>query len=172
MAEVFEVDHFLAVAIQIIDNVVAVHDVDEVQVKLVPDGIDEGKQVLLLLHGAVLVALLINEPGDLGVGRGSANLLGADARGTDEIRPPMIVRLLFVFFPDHERRAADEEDVFAVRGRGGGRLAREEKTQENKKREQSFHRNGWEQYLCWDRTCCNSAIFSFRAHARARARNR
>jgi hypothetical protein len=52
----------------------------------------------------------------------------------------MIVRLELVFFPHHERWAADEQDVFAVYRSGRGGLANEEETQEKEKWEQSFHR--------------------------------
>src|SRR5436190_1960834 len=62
------------------------------------------------------------------------------SRGSDEVRPPMIVRLEFVFFPDHQGRAADEENVFAIYRRRRGRLAGEGNSQENEDQKQSFHR--------------------------------
>src|SRR4051794_39514281 len=145
MAEVLEVDNFQAVArlavVEVVDDIVALVDVNELQVELLANGIDEREQVLFFLDAAILVALAINKPGDLCVrSRGGPDLFGPNASGPDKICPPMIVRLEFVFLPHHQRGTADQNDVFAVGRGGGGRSVGGENRQENEEQEQSFHR--------------------------------
>ena len=96
----------------------------------------------LFLLGPILVARAINQPRDPGLGAGlGANLLGANARGPNEIRPPMIVRSgAFVFLPLHQGRAADQNNVFA-RGRSGRSPLRQEQNEGNENREQSLHQS-------------------------------
>src|SRR5207248_8674922 len=91
------------------------------------------------LYGAVLVALAVDQPRDFGIGSLGADLLGPDTSGTDEIRPPMIVWLDFVFLPHHQGGTTDKEHVFAANRRGGRGLAGK-KAQQNQKQKQSFHR--------------------------------
>ena len=87
------------------------------------------EQILFFLRRAIHITLAINEPGNLRIRILRANLFGPNAPRPDEIGPPMVVRLLFVFFPDHQRRATDKQDVFA-RGGSGRRLPNEKQAQE------------------------------------------
>src|SRR3954471_24961266 len=116
MAEVLEVDDFQAVArltgVEVIDDVVALVDVNELQVELLANGIDEGEKVLLFLDAAILIALAINEPGNLRVRSGGGpDLFGPNARGANKICPPMVMGLDLVFLPHHQGGTADENDV-------------------------------------------------------------
>src|SRR3954464_7618170 len=142
MAEVFEVCHLQAVprlpGIEIIDDFVAFRKINELQVEFFTDRINEAKQIHFFLYAAVLVAGPVNKPGDFSVRVGRADLLGANAGGADEISPPMVVWLLFVFLPNHKRRPADQEHIFTI-SRGGGGLSGDEDNEKKEQREQSFH---------------------------------
>src|SRR6185437_1694132 len=145
MAEVLEVDDLQAVArltaVEVVNDFVALVEINELQVELLADGIDEAEQVLFFLGAAVFVTLAINKPGDLRVrSHGGTDLLGANAGGANKIRPPMIVRLELVFLPHHQGGTAHENNVFSVGRSGGGRLAGGENRQEDKEQKQSFHR--------------------------------
>ena len=87
-----------------IPGVVAVAEVDEVEIELVAHGSDELEQVLFFLLTSIDVALLVNQPGDLRVRPVLlAQLLRPNSRGADEIRPPMIMRdRAFVLLPNME----------------------------------------------------------------------
>ena len=134
MSEVFESGNFELIArlavVQVIDHVAAAVEVNQVEMKLVAHAVDVRDQVLLLLLAAINVARLVNQPGNHRVRTElSAQLLGPDPRGMDEIRPPMIVRdRTFVLFPDVERWSADEQTMYSRLLRPG--RSRSEKTEE------------------------------------------
>ncbi len=86
----------------------------------VSDGLDHRDEVASLLVAAPDVGGLVNEPGDAGIRAVLlAQLVEPDARGVDEIGPPMIVRLGLEFLPFVEGYAAGEDDIFLIRRRGG-----------------------------------------------------
>ena len=142
MAEVFEARDLQFAArmsiINVVDDVAAVAKINQVEMIFVAHGVDVGDQVLLLLHGTIFVTLAVNEPGNHPVGaKLRAQLFRAHARGMDEVRPPMIVRLRFVFLPFVQRRAAHDDDVFA---RAGPCVCAIALAQKNKgATEESFH---------------------------------
>ena len=143
MPEVFETDNLQSVAsrpiIQVIDDLVAALKIDQVEIKLVRDGVDEANQVLVLLCGTIKIALFVNQPGDLGVRpKASAKLFGAQAGCMHEIRPPMIVRIGFVLFPLMQRRSAHHHDPFP--GRMGGRHRSNRHDRQCKNKQRAFHR--------------------------------
>src|SRR5262249_48695351 len=95
VTEIFEACDFEATtvlsSVQIIDHVIAVPEPNEVEIKFVPHGFDQADQVLIFLWLAVEVTLFVNEPGNRGVWTEAVpQLLGAESRGANEIRPPMI----------------------------------------------------------------------------------
>src|SRR5688572_15516501 len=144
MAKELEVDDLNAISrlsiVQIINDLVAFVEIDQLDVVLVAHRVDVPDQVLLVLRRAVDVALLVDQPGDHRIRILRLDLLGPNPAGADEIGPPMIVRLLLVFLPHHQGRSADDEDVFARSGGGGSRLSGQQEAAKKEKREQSFHR--------------------------------
>src|ERR1700745_2558525 len=71
MAEIFEVHDLQLVswlsAVDVIDDLVAGTKPNQIDIKFVANRINQADQILVLLLGAVLIALLVNEPGDLGI---------------------------------------------------------------------------------------------------------
>jgi hypothetical protein len=66
------------------------------------------------------------------------DLFRSQTRGADKIRPPMIVRLGFVFFPLIHRRSANQENPLgfrAVSGEPGACQAEDDETKDK----QAFH---------------------------------
>src|SRR5439155_19114703 len=96
-------------------------------------------QVLMLLRRAIEITLLINQPGDWRVrAKPVAQLLSAEPRRANKIRPPMIVRLGLVLLPLFQGGSADEDDPLAFRdvvARLGGQ--RENRQRSNQK--EPFH---------------------------------
>lgn len=136
MPEILEVGDLHLVApgagVEVIDDFATFVEPDEVDVELVAHGADQADQILMFLLGTIEITLFINQPCDLRVRPDLiAKLFGPQTRCTNKIRPPMIVRRGFVFFPLIHRRPAHQENVFA-----GDRLGREsgrgdEKSEEN-----------------------------------------
>ena len=104
MAEIFKARHFLAFAIhslvQVIDDVVAIPEPNQIKIEFVADGLDESDQVLVFLRCAIEIALFINQPGDGRVRPETvAQFFRPQPRSSNEIGPPMIVRLGFILLP-------------------------------------------------------------------------
>ena len=104
MPEIFEIHDLHLVSrlsvVHIIDDLVARAKPDEIDVKFVANRVNETDQILVLLFGAVLVSLPVNEPGDLRIRPElGAQLLGAQTSGAHKVRPPMIVRVQPCIFP-------------------------------------------------------------------------
>src|SRR5688500_8250451 len=142
MAKELEVDNFYTISrlaiVQIIDDLVALVEIDQLDVVFVAHRVDVADQVLLVLRRAVDVALLVYQPGDHRIRILRLDLLGPNAAGANEVSPPMIVRLLLVFLPHHQRGPTDNEDVFTIRRRSGAGLGSQAESQEKKKCEPSF----------------------------------
>ncbi len=142
MAEVFKPGHFQLLArlavIQIINDLVAFIEIDNVEMKLLGHRIDQADQILMVLLGAIDISLFVNQPRNLYVGRQlGAELLGAQPCRMHEIRPPKIVRPRFVLLPLMHRRAANEDYIFASYGsrQGAGR----ERERKRKNKQELFH---------------------------------
>ena len=104
MSEKFEAGDFQSVAplagVEVFNYVGAVLKIDEVQTISVANRTDVAEQILMLLCGAIDITLLVNEPGNHGIGADlGAQLFSAQTGGVDEIGPPMIVRLRLVLLP-------------------------------------------------------------------------
>ena len=142
MAKVFEAGDFRPIAwlsgVQIIDDFGSGVKVNQVQIEPVAHGIDEADQILVLLRSAIEIALLINKPGDRSVGAElGAQLLSAQSRGANKVRPPMVVRIGLVVLPLIERRATHNDDPLT--GRRGGRFRSERQDRQRTNEEKAFH---------------------------------
>ena len=117
MAVEFEIGNLHAVAwfalVEVVDDFRAFVEPDEVDAVFVAHGDDVGYEIDFILSlGAAVVAGAMDEPGDGGTWVLLLDFLNADAGGADEISPPAVVRIGFVFFPFLEGGAATEENVF------------------------------------------------------------
>jgi hypothetical protein len=104
MPEIFEIHDLELVSrlsvVDVIDDFVSGTKPNQIDIKFVSNRTDETDQILVLLLGAVLIALPVNEPRDLRVRPGlTAYLLSAQTGCPHKVRPPMIVRDGLVFFP-------------------------------------------------------------------------
>src|SRR5579864_4959752 len=136
MSEVFEPDNLDFVprlsGIYVIDDIAPTTKPDEIQFILVAYGIDEADQILVVLRGPGDVPLFVNQPGDHLIGAEIATqFVSLQARGVNEICPPMIVRLGFVFLPLVERRTANQNDPFSRRRLTGKSRRWQPKRKEN-----------------------------------------
>src|SRR5438477_11712661 len=73
---------------------------NEIEIKFFAHRIDQANQVLVFLFRAIHIALLINKPGDLRIrSKLGAHLLSPQSCGPNKVRPPVIVRINFIFLP-------------------------------------------------------------------------
>ena len=108
--------------VQVVDHLRPSIKPDKIQIEFFAHRIDQGDQILVFLFRAIQIALFINQPGNLCIRTElGAQLFGAQTRGAHKVRPPMIVRIKFVFFPLIQGRSADHDDIFAAGGEGAAR---------------------------------------------------
>src|SRR5207245_4330923 len=119
MAEIFEGSNlqrstWLTVT-KIIDHVSTLVEVNKTQIELVAHGIDVPDQIDSILLRPLNVGGLVNQPRNHQVrSKLRAQLLGPNARGMYEIRPPMIMWLGFVFLSPVERDATSYTNPLAL----------------------------------------------------------
>lgn len=117
VTEILEVVDFYAVAglavVEVVDELRGAVEPHKLDVKGVTHAGDEGGVVAVVLAAACDIRRAIDEPCDGLVGSGGFDLLDADARGADEVGPPVVMRLGFPFFPYPKRDAAADDDGFA-----------------------------------------------------------
>src|ERR1051326_7001765 len=121
MPEIFKPENLyfssrsLVAIIDVVDYLVAGIEPNQIQIVFVAHRPDVTEQVLVLLLGAIEIALFVNEPGNGLIGtKLGPELFGPETGGMDKVRPPMIMRVGFVLFPLFQRRAADEDDPFRI----------------------------------------------------------
>ena len=117
VAEILEVVDFYAVAglavVEVVDELRGAVEPHELDVKGVAHAGDEGGVIAAVLPPACDIRRAIDEPSDGLVRSGGFDLLDADARGADEVCPPVVMRLGFPFFPHPKRHATADDDGFA-----------------------------------------------------------
>src|ERR1044071_5700326 len=84
MTEIFEVHDLHLIprlsVVDVIDDLMSGTEPNQIDIKFISNGINEADQILILLFGAIHIALLVNEPGDLRLRSGLfAYLLRAQA---------------------------------------------------------------------------------------------
>jgi hypothetical protein len=105
---------------------------NQIDIKFVANRTDKTDQILVLLFGAVLIALPVNEPGDLRVRSDlAAYLLSAQTGRAHKVRPPVIVRDSLVFFPLIHRRPTNQHYVFTPGRRRGAQTDRDHRQTAN-----------------------------------------
>src|SRR5437867_8150724 len=172
MAEIFKAADLYLVAwltlVQIIDYFRAWAKPDQLEIIFFTHTIDQADQILVFLFSAVLVTLPVHKPRNLRIrAKRPTQLVGAQPRGPDKVRPPMIVRESLVFFPLIHRRPADKNDVFT---RCRRRRLRADCEDAQKSNEQETFHHGWRMdYLCWMQKCAsgraNCSRFAVRSEA-------
>ena len=120
VAEVFEVGNLDGVTglsgVQVVDQLLGGVEEDELGVVFLLYGLDFRNQILLFLTGSPTdIGWPVDQPGNGSlVASALSKFPEADARGPDEIGPPVIVRMFFELLPFDEGRPARDHDVFLL----------------------------------------------------------
>jgi hypothetical protein len=140
MPEVFEAGDLQLIAgpaaVEVIDNVRAFVEVDEMQAIGIAHRVDQSDKIASVLFGTFDVSLFINQPGN-GQVRSVliAKLLGAKTGGVHKISPPVVMGgVTFVLFPLAHGHAADEENPFTLRWAFGGAGLRRKNKQDDREK--------------------------------------
>src|SRR4029077_1458475 len=115
----------------------------------------------MLLLGAILVTLSVNQPCDLRIRPElGAQLFGAQACRTHKVRPPMIVRESLVFFPLIHRRSTHQDYIFTPGRRRGAQTERGHRQTADEK--QTLHHFVEDDYLCRPRSSASGRVWGLR----------
>src|ERR1700692_3226060 len=101
--------------IEVVAELIGVVEKNQVEPVSVPDRLDNTEQVFTFLPLAAFVAPLIDKPGN--PGRWPillTELCDSEPAGAHEIHPPIVVGLILVFFPLHQRRGAGQYNMLAL----------------------------------------------------------
>ena len=116
MTEVVEASDFVTRTVlpmvQIIAELIRSLEIDQVHSVLFANRVDYTENVFLFLRLPSLIPGTIYQPGNLsGWSILISKLVDSKTTRSDEIEPPVIMRLDFVFFPGHEGDSASPHNV-------------------------------------------------------------